>query len=69
MTLCGLHPRKAVGDVIAAFAEVHREFPDWHLNVVGWGPDRERLEGLVTEQGLESAVHFLGSTTAPRPLS
>jgi len=68
MTLCGLHPRKAVGDVISAFAEVHPEFADWHLNIVGWGPDRERLESLVAEQGLEAAVHFLGSTTAPRPL-
>jgi glycosyltransferase involved in cell wall biosynthesis len=68
MTLCGLHPRKAVGDVVMAFAAVHPEFPDWHLNVVGWGPDRERLENLVAERGLQSAVHFLGSTTAPRPL-
>ena len=68
MTLCGLHPRKAVGDVISAFAEVHPEFPDWHLNIVGWGPDRARLESLVAERRVGSSVHFLGSTTAPRPL-
>lgn len=68
MTLSGLHPRKAVGDVIAAFAEVHPEFPDWHLNIVGWGPDRSRLESLVAERGIESSVHFLGSTIAPRDL-
>jgi glycosyltransferase involved in cell wall biosynthesis len=68
MTLCGLHPRKAVGDVILAFAKVQPEFPDWHLNIVGWGPDRDRLEYLVAESGVQSSVHFLGSTTAPRPL-
>jgi glycosyltransferase involved in cell wall biosynthesis len=68
MTLCGLHPRKAVEDVIAAFAEVHPEYPDWHLNIVGWGPDRERLEALVAARGLEPTVHFIGSTPAPRPL-
>ena len=68
MTLSGLHPRKAVGDVIAAFAEVHPQFPDWHLNIVGWGPDRERLESLAAERGIAASVHFLGSTTTPRPL-
>lgn len=68
MTLSGLHPRKAVGDVIAAFAEVAPEFPEWHLNVVGWGPERERLESVVADLGLERSVHFLGSTPRPRPL-
>lgn len=68
MTLCGLHPRKAVGDVISAFAEVRSDFPEWHLNIVGWGPDRERLESIVAERGLQPAVHFLGSTTSPGPL-
>ena len=68
MTLSGLHRRKAVGDVIAAFAEVLPDFPNWHLNVIGWGPDRERLEHVVAELGVEESVHFLGSTVAPRPL-
>jgi glycosyltransferase involved in cell wall biosynthesis len=68
MTLCGLHPRKAVGDVISAFAEVSPEFPDWHLNIVGWGAERERLEGVVAERDLGHAVHFLGSTLKPRPV-
>ncbi len=68
MTLSGLHPRKAVGDVVLAFAEVAAEFPEWHLNVVGWGPDRERLEALVVDRHLQASVHFMGSTLTPRPL-
>ena len=68
MTLSGLHPRKAVGDVVAAFAEVSAQFPDWHLNIVGWGADRERLEADVADRGLGGVVHFLGSTQKPRPL-
>ncbi len=68
MTLCGLHPRKAVSDVILAFADVVAEFPQWHLNVVGWGADRERLEGLVAERHLAESVHFMGSTQTPRAL-
>lgn len=68
MTLSGLHHRKAVHDVITAFSQVRPQFPDWHLNIVGGGPDRERLGTMVTDLGLESSVHFLGSTLTPRPL-
>ena len=68
VTLSGLHKRKAVGDVIAAFAEVRPEFPDWHLNIIGWGPDRERLKAIVDELGMNDSIHFLGSAVAPRPL-
>jgi glycosyltransferase involved in cell wall biosynthesis len=68
MTLCGLHPRKAVHDVIAAFAKLAPEFPDWHLNIVGWGAERERLEALAVELGLRDRAHFLGSTPKPRPI-
>jgi glycosyltransferase involved in cell wall biosynthesis len=67
-TLSGLHERKAVGDVIAAFAEVRPEFPDWHLNIIGWGPNLERLQTMVNELAMNDSVHFLGSTLAPRPL-
>jgi glycosyltransferase involved in cell wall biosynthesis len=68
MTLSGLHPRKAVHNVIAAFAAVAPDFPAWHLNVVGWGAERERLEALADELGVGHSVHFLGSTAKPQPL-
>lgn len=67
-TLSGLHERKAVGDVIAAFAEVRPEFPEWHLNIIGSGPDRDRLEATVDELGMNDSIHFLGSTVAARAL-
>lgn len=68
LTLSGLHRRKAVGDVIQAFSRLAVDLPDWHLNVVGWGADRERLETMVSDLGLAERVHFLGSTLTPRPL-
>lgn len=68
MTLSGLHPRKAVDDVITAFEQVLPDFPEWHLNIVGGGPDRDRLGAIVTNLGLDESVHFLGSTLTPRPL-
>lgn len=68
MTLCGLHPRKAVDDVVRAFALVAEEHPEWHLNVVGWGAERENLEQLARDLDVAGAVHFLGSTPTPRTL-
>ncbi|KYH44977.1 glycosyltransferase family 4 protein [Branchiibius sp. NY16-3462-2] len=68
MTLSGLHPRKGVNDTIDAFALVHKDFPDWHLNIVGWGPSREDLEQQVASLGIQDNVHFLGSTLTPWPL-
>lgn len=68
MTLSGLHPRKAVGDVIHAFARVHRDNPNWHLNIVGEGPDQPALESLVDSLGLGMSVRFLGLTRTPRYL-
>lgn len=68
VTLSGLHRRKAVDDVITAFAEVVPEFPDWHLNIVGAGPDRDRLASMITDRGLDRCVHLVGWTLTPRPL-
>ena len=68
ITVSGLHARKGVGDLLAAFAEAASDFPDWHLAVVGVGPEREACEARVRELGLERSIHFLGGTINPRPL-
>lgn len=65
MTLSGLHGRKAVDDVIRAFSQVLPDFPTWHLNIVGGGPDLEKLQALVNRLELERSVRFLGSTLTP----
>lgn len=39
-----------------------------HFVIVGDGPDRERLEGLVSELGLQETVHFTGMV-APEEVS
>lgn len=64
-SLSGLHPRKAVADIIAAFAEAHPSAPGWHLNVIGGGPDLPHLQALVEGLGLAESVHFVGSTMTP----
>ncbi|MFW7414190.1 glycosyltransferase family 4 protein [Demequina sp. SO4-18] len=65
IAVSGLHGRKGVDDLIRAFALVSDDFPQWHLNVVGWGPDREALEAQVADAGLAGSVHFLGPSLTP----
>lgn len=65
IAVSGLHGRKGVDDLIRAFAIVVAEFPHWHLNIVGWGPDRDSLEAQVEAEGLRDSVHFLGPSMTP----
>jgi glycosyltransferase involved in cell wall biosynthesis len=51
---------KAIDELIEAMPRVRAQYPDAHLMLVGKGPDRERLEGMVAERGLGEAVHFVG---------
>jgi glycosyltransferase involved in cell wall biosynthesis len=67
-TVCGLHPRKGVQDLLAAFRLLLPDFPNWHLNIVGGGPDREKLEALAMELGLSGSAHFIGPVESPQPL-
>ncbi len=53
--------RKGVDDLIDAFRSISEDFPDWHLEIVGDGPERKRLERLVADLGLGERVEFFGS--------
>ena len=66
--VCGLHQRKGVHDVISAFSHLHSDFPQWHLNVVGDGPDRAKLEAFTERLGASKFTHFLGSIRAPQSI-
>jgi N-acetyl-alpha-D-glucosaminyl L-malate synthase BshA len=56
---------KRVDDVIAILAEARRRAPEhaMTLRLVGDGPERERIRGLVQAAELEQAVEFLGERT------
>ncbi len=56
---------KRVDDVIAILAEVRRRAPGRAvtLQLVGDGPERERIRGLVREAALDESVQFLGERT------
>ncbi len=67
MTLCGLHQRKGVHDLLAGFAEIADKHPDWNLYIVGDGPDRDELEQLRSRLKLEDRAAFLGYISIPGP--
>lgn len=65
-TVCGIHRRKGVSDLLQAFHHVREKSPDWSLNIIGDGPDRSLMESLADTLGLRSSVHFLGYLPSAR---
>jgi len=64
-TVCGLHRRKGVQDLIAGFAEIAAAHSDWRLYVVGDGPDRQALIDLCKSLSIADRVIFLGYVRNP----
>ena len=61
----GLHPRKGLADLVAAFAIVHRNRPAARLTIVGEGPHRADYEAAVAAAGCSEVVTFTGATQDP----
>jgi glycosyltransferase involved in cell wall biosynthesis len=67
-TVCGLHRRKGVQDLIAGFAEIASRYPAWKLYVVGDGPDRQALIELSKSLNIADQVIFLGYVKNPHEI-
>jgi glycosyltransferase involved in cell wall biosynthesis len=67
-TVCGIHRRKGVGDLLTAFAKVLSHSPKWTLNIMGDGPDRQKMVQLAQELGVSDRVRFLGSLPSAVPI-
>jgi GalNAc-alpha-(1->4)-GalNAc-alpha-(1->3)-diNAcBac-PP-undecaprenol alpha-1,4-N-acetyl-D-galactosaminyltransferase len=50
--------------LIESFASLHKEFPDWHLRIVGEGPLRASLEAQIAHHNLTSSIELPGTTSA-----
>jgi glycosyltransferase involved in cell wall biosynthesis len=64
-TVCGLHRRKGVQDIITAFAEIAPAHPVWKLYIAGDGPDKQELIELTKSLEMDSRVIFLGYVKNP----
>ncbi len=63
----GLHPRKGVVDLIAAFKTAHSAFPAARLYIVGSGPMEDEYHELARQTGCGDAITFVGSVDDPYP--
>lgn len=61
-----LEPQKDFPTLIEAFARV-RAVKSARLVILGWGPDKEKLESLVRKRGLQDDVAFPGCVKNPYP--
>jgi len=60
-----LVPQKGFDVLIRAFATLADELPDWHLTILGEGPERSALKALVHRLGIGDRVHLQGRTVDP----
>jgi glycosyltransferase involved in cell wall biosynthesis len=61
--------KKGTEQLIRAFAQIATDHPQFDLNIVGEGPLRPRLEGLVRELNLVGRVRFQGARSHPDVMS
>jgi glycosyltransferase involved in cell wall biosynthesis len=64
-TLCGLHRRKGVFDILAAMSLLPTSMRNWQLNIIGDGPDRVELEALLEQ----TDIFILASYAEPCSLA
>ncbi len=62
-----LAPEKGFDLLVRAFARVARSHPDWTLEILGEGEERERLEALARALGVHDRVSLPGSVAHPLP--
>lgn len=48
--------------LLRAWKKVHEEFPNWELNIVGEGEDRNQLETFINKNNLNDSVKLVGNT-------
>lgn len=46
--------------LVRAFANLHEDFPDYFVEIYGEGSERNRLENLIKEKGLEDKIVLKG---------
>jgi len=59
VTIARLVPKKGIDLLVQAFAI--SDLPDWHLRIIGNGPERQALEALAQQLGIADRVTFAGA--------
>lgn len=51
--------------LIAAFAQIAPEFPEWDLTIWGEGPDRLKLQQQISDSGFANRIFLPGNSATP----
>jgi len=54
-------------ELIQAFSKLEKKFPKWSLEIYGEGPERENLEALIAEYGLQDRAFLKGLASPIQP--
>lgn len=63
LTVCRFYPRKGLGTLLRAAAQLRHTIPRLELRIVGDGPEYKRLRETCTELRLDAIVHWLGDVS------
>lgn len=66
LALGRLHYQKGFDILLEAFSFIRREHA-WNLTIVGDGPERERLQTLASNLGIQRSVQWIGAVVNPFP--
>jgi len=61
--------KKNVSGIINAFAELHRNYPNTELSLIGDGPDFEHIKALANSKNLGEKIKILGRLNNPDVLA
>ncbi|MGN7503727.1 MAG: glycosyltransferase [Alphaproteobacteria bacterium] len=62
-----LHPQKGFDRLIEMFAQTNLPYT-WHLDIIGDGMERDKLESLIVQHNLSARISLLGFLDIPWPL-
>ena len=65
MAMGRLVEQKGFDLLLAAFALLHADFPDWMLTVLGEGPERSALEDQAERLGIAARIEWRGNVKQP----
>ena len=55
-----LSPEKGYLDLLIIYKKLIKKYPDWHLDIIGDGPEREKLEEYIKTNNLEANITLHG---------
>ncbi len=67
VTVAGMYKRKGIAELISAFEQVAKRFPEAHLYLVGDGTDRPAFETQAAGSSVSTHIYFEGFQSNPKP--